>query len=176
MLISIGCLFYFIPKKLGFPIISKILLITYIFLVILSVFYVVFEDQLFTKSDAKELVEEQQINLTDEFVLLKNESFSGIGEYYHTFSIKISVKDKRNAIFKIKSSKNFNSKKSDIDSLLSFSNKRYFGPTLYRNYETESDYVREYFKPSRKEGYAPIFRKISIKKIKNELKFEDFDD
>lgn len=53
---------------------------------------------------------------------------------------------------------------------------RYFGPKVTQNYETENAYVREYFEPSGREGYAPTFRRISISKTKNELIFEDIDE
>ncbi|MBW4362459.1 hypothetical protein [Flavobacterium taihuense] len=40
--------------------------------------------------------------------ILENKSMSSIGDYYHTFTLKISEKDKTRIINEIKSSKNFN--------------------------------------------------------------------
>jgi hypothetical protein len=175
--IGIGLLFYFIPKKLGYPKTAKYLTITYGLFVLIIGFFIVFEDQLFTKKNAKELVEEQKFKLNDEFKLLNNESMSAIGDYYHTFTLKISDRDKQDAIFKIKSSDNFKTDNISIDTMLYLqAQDRYFGEKIIQNYETENSYVREYFKPSGKEGYAPTFRRISISKINNELTFEDIDE
>ena len=174
--IGLGLLFYFIPKKLGYPKTAKYLTIIFGLLVLTFVLWTVFEDQLFTKNNAKELVEEQQILLTDKFELEKNESSSAIGDYYHTFTLKISERDKQNVILKIKSDNNFKADNSSIDQTLYLSDKRYFGPKVTQNYETENAYVREYLQPSGQEGYAPTFRRISISKTKNELTFEDIDE
>lgn len=173
---GIFCLFYLIPKKLGYPKIGKYLAMIFGLLVLTLVLWTVFEDQLFTKDNAKELVEEQQILLVDKFELVKNESSSAIGDYYHTFTLKISERDKQNAILKIKNSDNFKTENSSIDHMLYLSNKRYFGPKVIQNYETKNTYVREYFQPSGQEGYAPTFRRISISKTENELTFEDIDE
>jgi len=174
--IGLGLLFYFVPKKLGYPKTAKYLTIIFGILVLTLVLWTVFEDQLFTKNNAKELVEEQQILLTDKIELEKNESSSVIGDYYHTFTLKISERDNQNAILKIKSANNFKAENSSIDQTLYLSGKRYFGPKVTQNYETENAYVREYFQPSGEEGYAPTFRRISISKTNNELTFEDIDE
>jgi hypothetical protein len=173
--IGLGYLFYFIPKKLGHPKIGKFLTLTFVIFLLIIVLLTLFEDQLFSKDNAKELVEEQQILLIDNFDLQKNESVSAIGDYYHTFTLKISKQDKQNAILKIKNSDNFK-----IDNFpnqtLYLTNERYFGSKVTQNYETENAYVREYFQPSGEEGYAPTFRRILISKTKNELTFEDIDE
>ncbi len=174
--IVIGCLFYFVPKTLGYPKKGKYLVIIFGLLVLILVLWTVFEDQLFTKDNAKELVEEQQILLIDKFELLENKSTSAIGDYYHTFTLKLSERDRQNAIAKIKSADNFKTDNSSINQTLFLSNKRYFGPKVTQNYETENSYVREYFQPSGKEGFAPTFRRISISKTKSELTFEDIDE
>jgi hypothetical protein len=174
--IGLSLLFYFIPKKLGYPKTGKYLTIIFGLLLVTIVLWTVFEDQLFTNDNAKELVEEQQILLTDRFELMENKSMSAIGDYYHTFTLKISERDKRNAVLKIKSSDNFKTDNSSIDQTLYLSDQRYFGQKVTQNYETENAFVREYFQPSGQKGYAPTFRRISISKIKNELTFEDIDE
>jgi hypothetical protein len=174
--IGLVCLFYFVPKKLGYPKTGKYLAIIFGVLVLTLVLWTVFEDQLFTKDNAKELVEEQQILLEDNFELQENKSMSAIGDYYHTFTLIISERDKQKAILKIKSADNFKTDNSSIDETLYLSDQRYFGPKVTQNYETEKAYVREYFQPSGQEGYAPTFRRILISKTKNELTFEDIDE
>jgi len=174
--IGLGCLFYFVPKKLGYPKTGKYLAIIFGLLVLTLVLWTVFEDQLFTKNNAKELIEEQQLLLADEFELIENKSMSAIGDYYHTFTLKLSERDRQNAILEIKTADNFKVDNSSINQTLYLSDKRYFGPKVTQSYETENAYVREYFQPSGQEGYAPIFRRISISKTKNELTFEDIDE
>ena len=173
--IGLGLLFYFVPKKLGYPKTAKYLTIVYGLLILTVVFFIVFEDKLFSKNDAKELVEEQNIKLTDNFELLNNESSSAIGDYYHTFTLQISERDRQDAILKIKSSKDFHTSIDVIDNH-SYNFDRYTGPKVTWNYENEYCYIREYFKPAGQKGYAPTFRRISISKTKNELIFEDIDE
>lgn len=174
--IGLVCLFYFVPKKLGYLKTGKYLAIIFGVLVLTLVLWTVFEDQLFTKDNAKGLVEEQQILLEDNFELQENKSMSAIGDYYHTFTLIISERDKQKAILKIKNADNFKTDNSSIDETLYLSDKRYFGPKVTQNYETEKAYVQEYFQPSGQEGYAPTFRRILISKTKNELTFEDIDE
>ncbi len=174
VLLGIGFLLYFLPKKLGYPKIAKFLAVIFACLVFSFVFYFVFEDLFFTKNNAKELVEEQGLILTGDFELLENKSMSAIGDYYHTFTLKISERDKQRMILQIKSAKNFKIEKSSSDSLpLYLSENRYFGSKITQNYETENTYIRAFFKPSGKQGYAPTYRRISISKVDNELIFED---
>jgi len=174
--IGLGCLFYFIPKKIGYPKTGKYLTIIFGLLVLTIVLWTVFEDQHFSKDNARELVEEQQILLVDKFDLEENKSTSAIGDYYHTFTLNISVKDKQSAILQIKGSKNFKSQTYEKESLIYQHQDRYFGPKVIHNYETQNSYVREYFQPSGQEGYAPTFRRISISKSENQLTFEDIDE
>lgn len=176
ILVGFGCLLYFVPKRFGYPRIGTYLTITFGLLVATVVLSDVFRDQLFTKNNAKELIEEQQILLLNKFDLKENKSMSGIGDYYHTFTLKISEQDKQNAILKIKSAKNFESQNGSIETLLYKEKERYFGPKVIQNYEAPNEYIREYFQPSGQEGYAPTFRRILISKTKNELTFEDIDE
>lgn len=172
--IGIGLLFYHIPKKLGYPKVGKYLTGLFGLAVIVIVFMTVFEDQLFTKNDAKKLIEEQELKLTDEFKLENNESMWAIGDYYHTFTLTISEKDKLNVIQQIKSSNNFKEIGKPTTDLLFDIEDRYKGPKQTQNYETEKAFIREYIKPNG-QGYAPTFRRIIVDKLKNELIFEDID-
>lgn len=173
--VGLGLLLYFVTKKLGYPKVAKYLTVIYGVIVLTIGTYVVFEDYFFTKKNAKELIEEQNIILIDDFELLKNESMSAVGDYYHTFTLKVSESDKQDAILRIKSADNFKAGNSSTESLLDQEYDQYFGKKISQNYETESSFVREYFQPSGQKGYAPIFRRISVSKINNELIFEDID-
>lgn len=174
--VGLVCLFYFVSKKLGYPKLGKYLALIIGLIVLTFVLWTVFEDQLFTKDNAKELVKEQQILLVDDFELQENKTMTAIGDYYHTFTLKISGRDKQNAIIKIKTAVNFKTDNSSIEQMLYLSDQRYYGPKVTQNYETENSYVREYFQPSGQKGYAPTFRRISISKTKNILTFEDIDE
>jgi hypothetical protein len=173
--VGVGLLLYFIPKKLGYPKVAKYLTIAYSLFVLLIVLFFAFVDQLFTNEDANRLIKEQGFILKDEFTLQKNESSIGIGDYYHTFTLKISKRDKHDAILKIKSSTNFYISTEVLENPTDTLN-HYFGPKVTWNYENRNSFIREYFQPSGKKDYAPTYRRISISKIKKELKFEDIDE
>ncbi len=174
--IGLGLLVYFIPKKLGYSKTAKYLTMIYALVMLSIAVFVIFEDQFFTKNQAKELVTEQDLKLTDKFDLVRNESLTAIGDYYHTFTLKISERDKEECISQIKRAENFKIDKESSNILLYEERDRYFGPKLIQNYETENSFVREYFKPSGQKGYAPTFRRISISKTGCELTFEDIDE
>jgi len=171
---GIAYLAYFLFKKGGYPKIGKVLagLIGAVFIVMATL--IIFEDQLFSKSDAIELLSEQEIQLHDDFELINNESMSAIGDYYHTFTLRISETDRERLIEEIKTSNNYN---KDISTGNYFNNRDdyYNGPKRIKNYETEMRYVKELFEPQGK-GYAPIYQKIGIDKKDNLLIFEDIDD
>ena len=173
--IGIGLLLYFVPRRAGHPRAARYLTVGYSALVALLVLLVGFEDRLFTKTEASALIQQHGIELTDEFELLNNKSMSGIGDYYHTFSLEISEPDKHRVISQIKRSKDFHADSSSRASLLRGPN-RYAGPERVRNYETKDAFVRESFKPSGKPGYAPTFHRISISKARHQLQFEDIDE
>lgn len=174
--IGIGILIFYLLKKYSNKRVAKYFAIIYALIYLGIAGSVIFEDQLFTKNDAKKLVEEQNINLSDNFKLTENNTETAIGDYYHTFTLEISGRDKDNAINEITNSKDF--KKSGekiIDYPYSAGINRYEGTKQIQNYETNSEYVREYFQPNG-QGYAPTFRRIKIEKYRNNLIFEDIDD
>ena len=174
--IGLGILIYFLIKKYGSQKIAKYFAIIYSLILVVISINVIFEDQLFSKKDAKKLIEEQNIMLTDDFKILNNKTMTAIGDYYHTFTLEISTKDKTNGINKIKSSTNFaNKKEKIIDYLYDSKVNRYYGPKQTQNYETNDYFVREYYEPNGN-GYAPTFRRIKLDKNKNELIFEDIDE
>ncbi|MGV0979937.1 hypothetical protein [Empedobacter falsenii] len=92
------------------------------------------------------MVEDLDFKLNDDFKLIKNESFSGIDDYYHTFTFEISDNDKNRLINEIKSSPNFM-----IDSIYSTTKlaypDRYKGKKTVWNYEDKHSYNRQYFQP-----------------------------
>jgi len=74
ILSGIVWLFYWIPKKIGYPRVGKILAgVVGIFFIVIT-FLSVFEDQLFSKRDALKLLAHQDIVLNDAFTLSHNEA------------------------------------------------------------------------------------------------------
>ena len=153
---------------------AKYFAIIYSLFLIGLILSVVFEDELFSKNDATELVEDLNFKLNDDFELIKNESFSGIGDYYHTFILEISDNDKNRLINEIKSSPNFMNDSIYSTRKLVYPD-RHKGKKTVWNYQNKTSYVREYFQPNG-EGSAPTNRIISLDRISNELRFDDIDD
>lgn len=174
--IVIGLALYFIPKKLGYPKVGKVLIITYFIAIASIVIYAMNEDRFFTENDAKELIEEQDIKLNDEFDLVENYSSWAIGDYYHSFTIRVSAKDWKNAKKTISEAHDFKPQNDTIQSLIYKNINRYEGAKVVQDYESHDDFIREYFQPSGQEGYAPTFRRISVSKTENIIIFEDIDD
>ena len=176
--IPVGIIYltYYISIRFGFPKIAKYLTLTISLVLIAGALFLIFQDQFFTKANAKELIAEQGITLTNKFSLQDNKSMSAFGDYYHTFTLIISEQDKIEAIRNIKSSENFTSDEKSVEDLEYKKENRYFGEKIIQNYETEKSFVREYFKPSGEENYAPTFRRISIDKLSNKLIFEDLNE
>lgn len=89
---------------------------------------IIFEDDLFTKSDAQKLLIEQNIQIKDDFDLKENKSMYSPGDYYHTFTLIISPNDKLRIIKEIKSSSNFVKTAQGESSYLENQNDYYNGP------------------------------------------------
>ncbi|WP_157209297.1 hypothetical protein [Mariniflexile maritimum] len=174
IIIGLIWLSFWLPKKLGYPKFGKYLSIIVGLIIGLFILSEIYEDELFSKNNASELLAEQNIKLNDDFEIIENKSMSSIGDYYHTFKLKISEKDKARIIDEIKKTENFNLDKQ-TESYFDNQQDYYNGPKRIKNYETESQFIREFFEPQGK-GYAPTWRKIEIDKKENLLTFEDIDE
>lgn len=174
VIIGLIWLSFWLPKKLGYPKFGKYLSIIVGLIIGLFILSEIYEDELFSKNNASELLAEQNIKLNDDFEIIENKSMSSIGGYYHTFKLKISEKDKARIIDEIKKTENFNLDKQ-TESYFDNQQDYYNGPKRIKNYETESQFIRDFFEPQGK-GYAPTWRKIEIDKKENLLTFEDIDE
>lgn len=130
-----------------------------------------FEDELFTKNEARALLAEQSVVLNDDFELIHNTSTWAIGDYYHTFTLKISKKDIQTVTAQIKNSENFKKYDERICDISELTDP-YTGKKIIRNYTSGKQYIREIFEPQGKD-YAPVYQIITIDPAKNELVFED---
>ncbi|CAH0229176.1 hypothetical protein SRABI27_02429 [Pedobacter sp. Bi27] len=165
---------YWLPKKLGYPKVGKYTSIILTLLILIKTALYVFEDELFSKTDAEKLLMEQGIQLKDNYKIEENKSDWGVGDYYHTFTLIITPHDKQRIINQIKNASNF-SKEEEVITRFDNQERDYNGPKRFTNYETEEQYVRELFEPHGS-GYAPTWRKIEIEKKNNKLTFEDIDE
>lgn len=170
----IGCFIYKLLKLLNLPRLAVLATVVYGLFIIYFSLLTFYEDELFSKNDATELVEDLDFKLNDDFKLTENVSYWGIGDYYHTFTLEISDNDKNRLINEIKSSPNLMN-----DSINSRTNiiypDRHKGKKTVWNYEDKHSYNRQYFQPNG-EGYTPTNRIITLDKISNQLRFDDIDD
>ena len=173
ILIGIIYLSYWIPKKAGKRklgiILSRILSI----ILVIIVLSFIFDDDLYSKSDAENALSEHKIQLIDNFKILSNES-GGLRDYYHKFELEISDTDKMRLINQIKSAENFKESIQENFYLPETLN-RYSGKLIKANYEDKFYFKTEYYKPNGN-GIAPTYQIISISKTKNILRYENIID
>lgn len=86
---------YFLGKKLQSKKTGIILSTFFGVLYLGTVFYFSNEDLFFSKSNAREILNSKKIYLKDDFKIVENKSSGWIGDYNHTFTIKISDNDKQ---------------------------------------------------------------------------------
>ena len=139
--------------------------------ILLITFLIVFEDELFFKSDAKEFLSYHEIELVEDFEIISNK-VSGFNDIYHKFELRISQNDKKVLIKKITKAKNYQdtvNKHINIkEDKPRYSNEEIFY-TL--NYYKDGLYIYEYYKPN-KQGIMRIWDKISISSKESKLIFE----
>lgn len=98
-------LLYLVAKKLGNEKIGKILAGVFSVLYLLFWGSFIFEDELFFKSDARDILAKQNIVLKDDFEIKDNDISGGIGAYYQIFVLEISAEDKQRLIDEYKKGK-----------------------------------------------------------------------
>ncbi|MDQ8005754.1 MAG: hypothetical protein REI64_13195 [Pedobacter sp.] len=172
---AIGWLIYIILKRLNYRKTAKWLVLIYAAFLCIIILETIFNDELFTKGDAKKFAKQLNIELYDNFNLIENQSKWSVGDYYQTFSLRISKSDKERIIQSIKSDTNFIALGKPITNFLYDPNvDKYNGKKVTQNYEVDDAFVRELFIPNG-DGYAPTFYKISIYKVGTIVVFEDID-
>jgi uncharacterized protein (UPF0248 family) len=169
--IGIIFLFYWVPTKFGYRKTGIILSSLISFCLLFAVLTNVYNDDLFSKNDAVDLLAHHKMVLKENFELVTNESQSGIGDYYHTFRLKISKKDKADLINRIRNSSNFKTQYEKIEDITTLTD-RYTGKSISQNYETTNEFVNEIFEPLGK-NMSPNHRIIKIEKSDDTLTFED---
>ena len=119
----------------------------------------------FTKNDARKLLAKHNIELQDDFKILKNES-GGFMDYAHTLKIQISDSDKSRIENEIRESKGFIETE---DFLKDFPSANHY--TFEKlNYETENYLNREYYiKEPMEDGTRHFYFQLS--KTESELQY-----
>ena len=166
--VGVAFVLYWIPKKLGYPKVGKILAGLFALCIAALLFTAVFEDELFTKADAKKLLAKQGIILNDKFTLEHNESQWDWQDFYQKFTLKISDSDRQRLINDIRRSKTFRGCDNSEATRYMGSDYGYDIPAKTLKYETDDSYVTETF-PS---NHASTFGRISVSKEDNTLTYE----
>jgi len=160
---------YWTLVNLNFKKAGKIVTIAFTILATLPFLSFALEDYFFFKSDAKKLLTENQITLTDNFEIKSNQ-ITGLSDLYQKFELEISLKDKERIILQLKNSKYFqDSVKADHN--LSLKAGRGLTNKIYFDYEKNEFVCRETYQ-NLKIGYVSDYDIITIDKKNNILTFE----
>jgi hypothetical protein len=126
-----------------------------------------FDDLLFSKSDARQLLSEHHITLNDDFKIISNQS-GGLRDYTHQFELSISEKDKQSFI----DQRTWSDKMDERIEVHGSAVDRYEGDTLHANYHDNDSYTYSMYRPNGK-GISPTFIKICVSNNKNTLTYEE---
>jgi Tfp pilus assembly protein PilO len=160
---------YWTLINLHFKKAGRIVAVIFTVLALLPFLSLAFEDYFFFKSDARKMLKENQIELTEDFKI-KSNRITGLNDLYQKFELQISSKDKEKIIEQITNSKYFQ------DSIKEEHNLQWetgFGLTkkVYKDYE-KKDFVRRETYQKLQTGYKPDHDVITISKTDNILTFE----
>ena len=156
--IPAGFLFslYYIGKKLESKRTGIILSASVGLVFLLCFLYLRFEDQFFSKSNARDLLAENKIGLKNDFEIIDHKTDWGIGDFHQRLELKISKDDQ------LRLSKNYKERSDSMNTIL----QKY--PNAFREYhENTEGYFKENSKHSSiEEDY------IFISKTENKLVYE----
>lgn len=160
-------LMYWILKKSGRKKLGTIVSIVLILPFLMLTLYLLFDDLLFSKSDARQPLSEHHITLNDDFKIISNQS-GGLRDYTHQFELSISEKDKQSFI----DQRTWSDKMDERIEVHSSAVDRYEGDTLRANYHDNDSYTYSMYRPNGK-GITPTFIKICVSNHKNTLTYEE---
>ncbi len=146
-------------KKTGIVIASILALI-----VLVPAFLMIFESELYWKSDARNDLDEIEIGLIDDFEILENEIVGSI-DYYQTTKLLISSRDRDRIIRNIETSDNY--KTIDSNMTLADQMRRQLSDKVIWNYRLNDSFVRESYE--KKEGYVPIEIVVTLRRESDTL-------
>ena len=167
---AVGYGLYWLGRALGYPRLGRGLgWLLAAFFVVGAVGFI-FEDELFSKADARALLREQQLTLQDDFSIEANKTMSAPGDYYHSFTLRISAADRRRLVAAIAGAPGFEASGESLfdANKIPVSPRRYTGPAVMRNYGTGQGLERELFRPNG-EGIMPTYRVVAVASRRNEI-------
>jgi hypothetical protein len=170
LILGLSVLSYFILKHYGFKKAGFAVSLILALIVILPVFAIVFESQLYFKRDARDDLGIVDIVLKDDFEIESND-IVGFPDYYQDTKLKISDNDRNTIIDKIKKNKNFEELSSEESQHTRVDNKNEI--TSF-NYKIENEYVLEKYK--KRPGYSTIQIRITVKPNSNNLLLSRIED
>ncbi len=178
VLLILSPLSYIVLKKFGYKKTGVVVALALAFIVIYPSILIIFESELYSKSDAKKDLEKLGFELENEFEIVSNE-ITGTSDYYQFTKLKISSKDKKKLIQEIQNSNDF----KIIDSLeMSLQDSIYkfkldetdSKVTFTKNYKLKRIFVKEYFE--KQFDFVPTKMKIEIDELSDEIKLERIED
>jgi len=166
-------LFYWLPKKLGYPVFAKVLISVVTVALLCTIVITSYNNHFFSKKDAIVLLERHDIVLKDDFKVLNRKRRFGGDNYHCTLELSISERDKEAIINTIRSGANFKSgmEDADTDDVL-LTNRKGLQEI---NFETETRVVKERLEQVRTGEYMLAHYVVTVYKNKNVLKINDLD-
>ena len=163
---------YFILKKNGKRKAGIIVATILALIVLVPMFFITFESQLYFKSDAKKDLQLANIKLDQGFEIISNE-ITGMPEYFQKTNLKISEVDKKRIIGEILNSSNFKNITKDSLTLSEFKGRIESFKTIW-NYKQEGYIVREYYEKHL--GFVPIELTITLRESSDTLTIDRIED
>ncbi len=149
-------LLYYIGKKLESKRTGIILSASVGLVFLVCLLYLRFEDQFFSKSNARDLLLTNKIELKDDFEIVDHKTGWGIGDFHQRLELNISNQDQLRLL------KNFKDKSDSINMIL----QKY--PNAFREYRENTE---GYFKENSKHSSIEEDH-IFISKTENKLIYE----
>ena len=166
--------FYYLPFWLGLKRKGKWLVICYFSLLICVLFATLFEDELFSKRDAKTALAGVGLFLKDDFKILSNHTSSDLqGKYYHDFELNISSQDQMNLARQIRTSQYFISDSAKLIEFIPWIGLRDSINEVTQDCERVNDHLifREHYKSNGK--HRPAIQSVQIDLVQKKLRFEE---
>jgi len=164
ILLVLSPIAYFGFKKIGYKKTGVVIALFLALIVLIPAFLMIFESELYSKSDAIKDLDQIGIALTNDFEILENEII-GNPEYYQSTELLISPKDRDRIIKEIESSNNY--KMMDNKKTLSSQINRKVNIKEIWNYRFDDSYVRESIEI--KDGYVPVEITVTLRKKSDTL-------
>ena len=142
---------YFGLKKLGYKTAGVVTATILALIVLVPAFFMAFESQIYTKSEAEKELNRIGISLENNFKMVENK-IVGMPGYYQTTDLLISSWDKTKIIEEIKNADNFQFIENE-NNLFDAMKRKASGKIVW-NYGINDSFIRESYE--KEEGYVPI--------------------